>query len=63
MPFKEDLIALLDLYGVYICFDCGEGSDTHGLYDESIQVVDNVTGRVLLNVEGYSMSARDLKEL
>lgn len=34
--FQAELKALLEKYDAQIGFSCGEGSDTHGLYDEQI---------------------------
>jgi len=36
--FKKDLKALLKKYEAGLSFMVGEGSDTHGLYDEAIGV-------------------------
>ena len=36
--FKKDLQALLKKYDASISFNVGDGSDTHGLYNERMEV-------------------------
>lgn len=36
--FLKELKELLDKHNMSICFDCSSCSDTHGIYDEGIQV-------------------------
>jgi len=36
--FKKELKELLSKYDAHIVFDVGDGSDTHGIYDEQLTV-------------------------
>jgi hypothetical protein len=36
--FLKELQALLEKHKASINFHCGDGSDTHGIYDEGIEV-------------------------
>jgi hypothetical protein len=39
IQFKKELARLLKKHGASINWECGEGSDTHGIYDEKITVL------------------------
>ena len=58
--FKNKLSDLLNEYGAEIYFDCGECSDTYGIYDPKIVVTirdpDNSrNGIVVIESDGYSL--------
>ena len=62
--FKKKLRDLLLKYDAVISFDCGEGSDTHGLYGEKMVAIFKQNGiadheEVLTNE--WSVSANDLE--
>ena len=57
----KDLKILLEKYDVSIGFDFGEGSDTHGIYEECIVVSSNKTDENIFEIEGYFLSASDLE--
>ena len=68
---ERELKALLAKYGASISASVGAGSDTHGIYDESIEVsmlVDAYPGHTgrdeitAIEVTGWSISASDLKD-
>lgn len=56
--FKEELKALLLKYNASIDFSVGEGSDTYGLYDESITL--SIEDTEVYSISGYGISAYDL---
>lgn len=60
---RNELKALLEKYDVSIVFSVGEGSDLHGVYDERIELVENGTDEVLIKMDGYGLSALDLKRM
>jgi hypothetical protein len=58
--FKNKFYDLLNEYGVEISFDCGECSDTYGIYDPKIVVTirdpdDFKRDIVVIESEGYSL--------
>ena len=57
----RDLKLLLEKYNVSIGFDFGEGSDTHGMYDERIVISSDETDKNVFEVNGYFLSASDLE--
>ena len=63
--FKKELKDLLDKYECGICFSVGEGSDTHGLWDEELRVYPKryKAGEYLeyILAEGWSVDGWDLK--
>lgn len=65
--FLKELCDLLTKYGADISANVGEGSDTHGIYDESIGIYLNVSdgkrgGSIpAIEVPGWSLSPSDLK--
>ncbi len=59
--FLLELAALLEKYGASIGFGCGEGSDTHGLYDERIGVSFGDNTEVVL-AEGWCVDSKDIFE-
>ena len=58
--FLKDLRSLLKKHNVSIYFDFGEGSDTHGMYNECIVISNDETDEELIRVEGYGMDASDI---
>ena len=51
--FKAELKSLLEKYEVEISWECGEGSDTHGIYGEKmVAYFFNDRLPVILNSEG-----------
>lgn len=56
----KELKALLEKYNITIGFSCGEGSDTHGIYDENMEISCNKTGRILFSNYGWSIYKGDL---
>lgn len=64
--FLKELKALLEKYDVSIGFSIGEGSDTHGLYDERITInhrikKDSFIEEEWLSVDGYDIFASDVE--
>lgn len=57
--FKKELKALLEKYSASICFEVGDASDTHGLYDEAMVIVFKDTE---LRFDGWSIEKNDLKQ-
>ena len=43
--FKRELSELLQKHNVYIQFACDDSSDTFGLYDDHLAVIDKITGK------------------
>lgn len=63
--FKQELKALLEKYDATIDANVGSGSDTHGIYDETMEISirDNKKSFRCHNetvVNGWSISSRDL---
>jgi Uri superfamily endonuclease len=56
--FLQDLSDLLMRYNASIEFGCSDCSDTHGLYDERIEVW--VDGKEVARSIGWSLEAGDL---
>lgn len=57
--FKKELKELLEKYDATLEFYVGEGSDTHGLYDEEIVAWLGDHTRISL-IDGYSVDSVDL---
>lgn len=55
--FKEELYTLLEKYNASIDFAMSDCSDTHGIYDERMEVCFSVNGRMIpiLLEDGYSI--------
>jgi hypothetical protein len=64
--FLQELRSLMEKYRVGIGFDVGQGSDTHGLYDEkmviSARVGDSFKTVDILEVDGWGIDYRDIPE-
>lgn len=58
--FQYELQALLTKYNATIDWGCSPCSDTHGIYDECMEVTDD-KGNSLLRIDGGSISAYDIK--
>ena len=62
--FYKEFRALLEKYNVGIEFHCGEGSDTHGIYDEKIIVYHTKPGTFhnenWIVVNGWGIDKNDL---
>ena len=65
--FLKEFKALLEKYNVGISFSVGDGSDTHGLYDEKMVVYHTIPGTFKdedwLEVNGWSIDISDMKFL
>ena len=59
--FIKDLKALLEKNNVYITFEVGESSDTHGLYNERLELCNGETNKPFLRVEGWVLTHSDLQ--
>lgn len=59
--FLKELKELLTKYSAEISFKCGDGSDTHGLYDERIEISDK-NGNEFITSWGYWLTASDIPE-
>ena len=60
--FLEDLESLLRKHNVSICLYYDDASDTYGMYDERMVILNNKEEE-LLSVPGYGMDASDIKEV
>lgn len=60
--FKEELSNLLAKYNVRIAFTCSESSDTHGLHNDTLVIIDRTTGNEIFNAEGWTITSNSLKE-
>ena len=58
--FKVELHELLEKYNASIFWSCSYGSDTHGIYEESLS--SEIKGFNFKIVNGDSVCARDLKK-
>lgn len=58
ITFKKELKELLKKYNVGIGFSCGEGSDTHGLYDE--RMVIDIDNKEIIICNGWGFGQEDL---
>lgn len=56
--FIKKLHDLLHEAGAVISWSCGDGSDTHGIYGESISIARN--GKDLISVDGDCLDADDI---
>ncbi len=56
--FKKELKALLKKYNATIGFSVGDGSDTHGLYDERIEV--DLSDKPEILAHGWGVDQYDL---
>lgn len=61
--FVVKLKALLEKYNASIAFDFGEGSDTHGIYDERIALYVAGNKAEVLSVSGYQLDPCDLDNI
>lgn len=59
---KRELTELLSKYDIAIGFTCDDGSDTYGITGDAIEICDRETGRSLFRVNGWGLSAHDLKD-
>ena len=63
--FRAELKALLTKYHVSINFSVGSCSDTHGLYDEKMEISYRVPGTFkdinILEIDGWGISAGDIE--
>jgi hypothetical protein len=57
--FIRELGALLHKHDVTISWTCGDGSDTHGIYDERMVFAHNAD--VFFSVDGGGVNAHDLQ--
>jgi len=58
IAFVKDLKALLEKHKADIGFNCGDGSDTYGLYEEEMTAT--VDGVDITLASGWGVSASDL---
>ncbi len=58
--FLKELKALMEKHNVSIEAGVGYGSDTHGIYDEYIDICDH-RDNTLLSVQGWSINHEDIK--
>lgn len=61
MQLKRELCQLLKKYNVSIHFSCGEFSDTQGLYNDHIVIVDNSNEECIVESDGWSLTSNDLQ--
>ena len=63
--FAQELAALLEKHDVVIEWECGEGFDTHGLYDERMVISPRLweNSGLSVSVEGSSIDANSLKTI
>jgi len=61
MSLKEELKALLKKHNCSIEWGFDDCTDTHGIYDERVEIVENKTDKVLLSVPGMSLSSCDIE--
>jgi biotin synthase-related radical SAM superfamily protein len=57
--FLAELKALMEKYNAAIGFNVGEGSDTHGLYEEEIHI--DVNNKTIHKTSGWWISGEDLE--
>ena len=57
--FLSELKALLTKYDVSIGWELGDGSDTHGIYDEKV-VISDKDGEPIYTANGYSLDTSDI---
>lgn len=57
--FKKELRELLNKYSATIAWDCSEGSDTHGIYEDWMSVV--VNGQAERVTNGRYIDKHDIK--
>lgn len=62
MSLKAELKALLEKYNCSIYVDMDECSDANGVYGVRTELVENMTEKVLVAVDGWGIEACDLKE-
>lgn len=60
---RDELKALLEKYDCSICFEFDDCTDTHGIYGECIEIIENKTDKVLISVSGYGLDAKDLNNV
>jgi hypothetical protein len=60
--FINELDVLLKKYNASIQWDCSQCSDTHGIYDERMIVI-NGKGETLLDIAGGCISNYEIKLL
>jgi hypothetical protein len=56
--FKKELKELLAKYNASIDWDCGDGSDTYGIYGETMSI--DVDGKTEKICDGWSIESADL---
>ena len=59
--FNTELKALLQKYNATIGWGCSPCSDTHGVYEEYMEIYDE-KGNTILKVEGRYIDADDIEE-
>jgi len=57
---RAELKALLEKYNCSICWGFDDCTDTHGIYGERVEIIENRTGEVLVSAIGMGLEARDL---
>ena len=58
--FKKELKQLLKKYNASIYFNCGENSDTHGLYDEKMVIDIDIDNKDFFECDGWVIDQSDL---
>jgi len=58
--FLKELKALLQKYNVTISAGVGEGSDTHGISEEHVEIYSNFNYKTVFKVEGWSLTHEDI---
>lgn len=61
IQFKNELRQLLEKYNASILFTCSESSDTHGLYNDHIVIVDNKSKEYIVEADGWFLNPSDLQ--
>jgi len=57
---RRDLHALMVKHNCCIEFNFSDGTDTHGIIGEKVEIVSNVGNKVLISNRGYDLNAYDL---
>ena len=58
--FVKELRELLQKYNVSIQAGVGEGSDTHGICEEHIEIYSNFDYKAIFTVDGWTLDQTDL---
>lgn len=59
--FKSELRQLLEKYNASIHFTCSDSSDTHGLHNDHIVIVDNKNEEFIVEADGWWLKPSDLQ--